>query len=458
MRSAAMPGLAGAAAVWAGRASPVPGRTRTARAAASVRKRREPAVTPFASSSRVFGATPSFEASGKKLVVERHQALDHVLQRQLRLGHAAPLGAQRCGPLRVGENLLERPRERLPRRPSARARRCCPSRTSSPVPPAAVAATGDARGHRLDDGQRAALVVARQERAFRLREQLGDVVAVAEEARLLPEAELAGEALRLRPERAVADDVQLRLRDPLAAPRRARATPGPGASAARGGRPSGSARGPAAAARAKRSSGTPFGITRYCSGSPTPALSPACALVLRERDDRAAPARGHPLQLRVEAEPRPRRRPRTTSRAARRHTPSACPRTAEASRPRKPAFDEWTWTTSARETSRSSVSSERMSSGFGLRWGRIACSETPSCPSSSRQVSEPRGQATSSSKRPGGSAPARVITWRATPPSCGCAASRSRRDWATTTKGIVRIPRSNQPSRTAGPRRRRTMT
>ena len=173
-----------------------------------------------------------------------------------------------------------------------------------------------ARCHRLDDGQRAALVVAREQRALRLREQLGHVVAVAEEARRLPEAELSGEALRLRPERAVADDVQLRLRDALAAPRRARAAPGPGASAARAGRPSGSAPGPAAAGGRSARAATPFGITRYCSGSPTPALSPACRSSSESATIAPAPARRHPLQLRVEAEPRPRRRPRTTSRAA----------------------------------------------------------------------------------------------------------------------------------------------
>src|SRR5919197_168836 len=81
---------------------------------------------------------------------------------------------------------------------------------------------------------------------------------------------------------------------------------------------------------------------------------------------------------------------------------------------------------SARATRPSSVSQERVSPGAGRRWGWIAWSATPSRPSSTAQVSERRGQATSTANRSGGRASTRLTTWRATPPPSGCAASRSR--------------------------------
>ena len=69
--------------------------------------------------------------------------------------------------------------------------------------------------HRLDHRQRAALVVAREHDARGLGEQVGHVVADAEEAGRALDAQLGREPLGSRPVVAVADEPELRARKPL---------------------------------------------------------------------------------------------------------------------------------------------------------------------------------------------------------------------------------------------------
>ena len=207
--------------------------------------------------------------------------------------HAAPLRTElrpRAGSARTFRS-AERERLRVAR--ARRARPSGPCSTSSPTPAGLGRDHGDARGHRLDDGERAALVVAREQRALGLGEERGHVLPVAEEPDRAGEPELRAScsaSARSGPSPTTCSSASGISARTAASARNARSGRFGGAS-----RPTIRIL-PRTGARgsAKRSSATPFGITRYCSGRPTPGREARLALVCRRarRSRRTSARRG----------------------------------------------------------------------------------------------------------------------------------------------------------------------
>ena len=173
----------------------------------------------------------------------------------------------------------------------------------------------DSGGHRLDHGERTALVVAREQRALGLGEERGHVFPVAEEPhtrrrpRAVPRAARRRRAAARRRPRAARPPGSRRGQPP------ARATRGPAALAEPADRPSGSSRGPeraaARSARARRRSGSRGTAP---SAPPRPRGPPRARLRRARRSPRTSARRAARASGRAAPPRRP--PPRTTSRAA----------------------------------------------------------------------------------------------------------------------------------------------
>ena len=174
-----------------------------------------------------------------------------------------------------------------------------PCSTSSPTPPGLGRDDGDSGGHRLDDGERAALVVAREQRALGLGQERGHVFPVAEEPHTVDDPELRRELLGVGAQRPVADHVQLGLRD-LGADGRQRAQRE--VRPLRRSKPADHQDPPADRSARQREALELDAVRDHAVllRPPHPGREARLALVSGERDDRPAPVRGEPLEPAVE--------------------------------------------------------------------------------------------------------------------------------------------------------------